>query len=298
MRGETAMRRMTRVGPYWELCKPKISALSALSAAVGFVLSRGGIGTETAAVAMGVFFLACGASAMNHYQERGTDALMRRTRNRPLPSGRISPKRAVSFSLSLVIPGLLILRMSGGSAAPMLLGLLALLWYNGAYTLLKRKTAFAALPGAIVGALPPAIGWVAAGGTPGDPRLAFLCFFFFMWQTPHFWLLLLERGPEYEAAGLPSLTGIVGMSQLVRIIFVWTVAAAASVLLVAMEGITKSPVVNAALCTSAVWLIWSAAGLLRNGRQEYAPAFRRINVFALIVMALMSIDGLVRNVTL
>jgi protoheme IX farnesyltransferase len=289
---KTAMKGS--IGAYWELCKPKISALSALSAAAGFVLASGTIGGGTAIVATGVFILACGASCLNQYEERETDARMRRTKGRPLPSGRMRPRNAFYFSLALTACGLIILLVSGG-VMPFLLGMLALFWYNGVYTFLKRRTAFAAAPGALVGALPPAIGWIAGGGMPGDPQLAFLCFFFFMWQTPHFWLLLLDHGPEYEAAGLPSLTRMFRRTQLLRIVFVWMVAAAASVMLIGMEGIVKSPAVNLALCISSIWLIWSGAGIFFDKRADYSSVFLRINIFALVVMVLMSIDGLVRN---
>ncbi|MGE5299477.1 MAG: protoheme IX farnesyltransferase [Acidobacteriota bacterium] len=284
--------------PYRELCRPRISALSALSAAVGFILAAGGIGGGTLLAAAGVFILACGASSLNQYQERKSDAFMPRTKERPIPSGRISPPGALYFSFSLIVPGLAILRLSAENAAPFLLGLFALLWYNGVYTFLKKKTAFAAVPGALVGALPPAIGWTSGGGLPADPRLVFLCFFFFMWQTPHFWLLLLDRGPEYEAAGLPSLTRMFRRPQLGRIVFVWTVAAAASVLLIGLAGVVRSPAVNLSLCAASAWLIWNGAGLFHRGRPDCSSAFHRINIFALVVMVLLSIDGLIRNVVL
>jgi protoheme IX farnesyltransferase len=284
----------SNIGAYWVLCKPKISALSALSAAVGFILAAGSIRTGTVVAAAAIFLLACGACGLNEYQERVTDSLMPRTKRRPLPSGKISPRNALYFSFSLIGSGLAILLVSG-SVAPFLLGLLALFWYNGVYTPLKRLTALAAVPGALVGAVPPAIGWAAGGGLLGDPRLAFLCFFFFMWQTPHFWLLLLNRGSEYEEAGLPSLTRTFRRSQLLRIVFVWTVAAAASALLIVMKGIVKTPAVNLALCFSSVWLVWNGARLFSRGRQDCSSAFHRINIFALVVMMLMSIDGLIRN---
>lgn len=283
---------------YWELCKPKISGLSALSAVVGFILASGGIGSGAALVAAGVFFLACGACGLNQYQDRLADAIMTRTKGRPLPSGRISATSALALALCMTISGLGILAFMRGSGSAFLLGLLALFWYNGVYAFLKRRTAFAAVPGALVGALPPAIGWTAAGGLLTDTRLVFLCFFFFMWQTPHFWLLLLDYGSEYEAAGLPSLTRTFNRSQLRRIIYVWMAAAAVSGLLIGMERIVKSPVVNIGLCVSSAWLIWSGAGLFCRGRSDYSSAFHKINIFALIVMMLLSVDGLFRNIVL
>ena len=88
-----------------------------------------------------------------------------------------------------------------------LLGLITVVWYNGIYTPLKRVTAFAAIPGGVVGAIPPVIGWVSGGGDPTDARIIVVAFFFFVWQVPHFWLLLMRIGGDYERAGLPSLTG-------------------------------------------------------------------------------------------
>jgi hypothetical protein len=83
------------------------------------------------------------------------------------------------------------------------------LWYNGVYTFLKRKSPFAAIPGAVIGAIPPAIGWICGKGALSfDPQILALSFFFFIWQVPHFWLLLLNFGRDYEKAGFPSLTRI------------------------------------------------------------------------------------------
>ena len=282
---------------YLQLCKLRISLFSALSAVMGFLLSADGIGSAIFSMTGGVFVLACGACALNQCQDRETDAIMPRTVGRPLPSGRIKPVNAVYFSAALLFFGSLLLLIEGNTV-PFLLGLFAVVWYNGVYKLLKRQTAFAAVPGALVGALPPAIGWTAAGGLLADPRLAFLCFFFFMWQTPHFWLLLLDRGAEYEAAGLPSLTRTFRRAQLLRIIFVWTAAAAVSALLIGMKGTVKNPAVNLALCAASVWLVWNVAWLILRERADHSIVFRRMNIFALIVMALLAIDGLIRNSTL
>ena len=114
--------------------------------------------------------------------------------------------------------GFLVLLL-GANLTAALLGMLAVGWYNGIYTPLKRITAFAVVPGAIVGALPPAIGWVAGGQSLGDMRLLALGFFFFMWQIPHFWILTVRCGSDYQAARIPSLTAIFSSAQLARITF-------------------------------------------------------------------------------
>ena len=198
---------MSSLKSYLTLFRATISIFAAASAATGYFLAPHRQITGVFPVAGAVFLLACGASALNQYQERYIDARMERTRTRPLPSGSITASHALSLSCALVLAGLASLAYACGTKAA-LLGLFALLWYNGIYTHLKKRTAFAAVPGAVVGMVPPAIGWVSAGGALLDPRLAAICFLFFLWQVPHFWLLLLIHGEEYEQAGLPSLTGV------------------------------------------------------------------------------------------
>jgi protoheme IX farnesyltransferase len=169
---------------YLALCKIKVAGLSAFSTAVAYLLAAPALNVWLPVVVPGVFILVCGSLALNQYQERGIDAAMPRTRPRPIPSGLIKPAHALSWSLLLLFSGLFAL-LCTGNLLTCALGLLALLLYNGLYTYLKRKTAFAAIPGALIGAIPPAIGWVAGGGALQDPKLVALCFFFFIWQIPH-----------------------------------------------------------------------------------------------------------------
>lgn len=284
---------MSRALSYLELCKLRISLFAALSSASGFLLAASGHGQKLLLTVVGVLALASGAGALNQYQEWNTDALMPRTERRPIPSGRIKPCHALCFSIMLMSLGLAVLSRVG--AVVPLLGLLAVLWYNGVYTYLKRKTAFAAIPGALVGAIPPSMGAVAGGGSLLDPGVLFLCFFFFIWQVPHFWLLTLHYGEEYRKAGLPSLTGIFARTQLSRIIFNWLVAAAVSCLFMVATGVILSPLIHFLLFGSSLWLIWSGIKLLRKREKEFAYdfAFRRINVYMLLVMLFLSMDKLI-----
>ena len=240
-----------------------------------------------------VFLLACGASALNQYQERDIDARMERTRTRPLPSGSIAASHALLFSCALVLAGLALLAYACGTRAA-LLGLFSLLWYNGIYTYLKKMTAFAAVPGAAVGMVPPAIGWVSAGGALLDPRLAAICFLFFLWQVPHFWLLLLNHGEEYEQAGLPSLTGVMSRPQIARVTFVWIVAAAIASLSLPFYGILRSPGFYFLLVPCAGWLIWNGRILTGKGPEiSVSPAlFKKINIYLLLIMSLLSLENI------
>jgi protoheme IX farnesyltransferase len=271
----------------------RIALFSSFSAATGCVIARPGFSPEMLPLMLGVFLLACGASALNQYQERDSDALMPRTRTRPVPSGKISPRNALRFSLVLISCGSLTLFFSGSVLSP-LLGLTGVIWYNGLYTTMKKKTAFAAVPGAIVGAITPAIGWVAGNGSLSDPRLVSLCFFFFMWQVPHFWLLLLKYGEEYEKAGLPSLTGIFSRTQLLRIIFIWIFAAAVSCLFLPVTGIVRTPAIRCLLVGASLWLVWNGLTLLRfkAAGRSFSAAFGRINGYMFFAMILLSADRL------
>ena len=104
------------------------------------------------------------------------------------------------------------------------MALFTIFWYNVIYTYSKRITAFAVVPGAITGALPPLIGWVAAGGGIFDKPIVFVEFLFFTGQIPHFWLLILKYGEEYKKAGIPSLTEVLSRTQIGRLTFTWVVA--------------------------------------------------------------------------
>jgi len=283
---------------YLELCKLRISLFSALSAAMGFLLSADRIGLGMPGVTCGVFFLSCGACALNQFQERDTDALMPRTAARPLPSGRIDPVKALYVSAALLFFGFLALFLTG-KTAPFLLGLFAVVWYNGVYTFLKRKTSFASIPGALIGAVPPAMGWVSGGGMLSDHRLAAVCFFFFMWQAPHFWLLLMDRGEEYRRAGLPSLAAVFSKSQLRRILFIWISAAAVSALFIPMGGVVRNHGTGFFLFAAALWLACNGYKVLRGEHGDGCFfAFRSTNVFVLIVMLLLSLDKLVGSFVL
>lgn len=271
----------------------RIAGLAASSAATGFFLGPHDGPLRALVPAAAVFLLACGSSALNQVQERDIDARMDRTRGRPLPSGALTRAHALGVALLLITLGLSILAQAG-SMKPVFLGGLAILWYNGIYTPLKRRTAFAVLPGGVVGAIPPAIGWAAAGGRLFDTRLLALSGLFFLWQIPHFLLLLLRHEGEYRDAGLPTLGAILARGQMKRIIVSWMFATAAAALLLPLFGIVRSMLLFVALLSASIMLVWDGATLLlgRTTGDPAPAAFRRINIFISIVMALISINGI------
>jgi heme o synthase len=274
-----------------ELGKVKITFAVALTTITGYVLAHNGFGWGVVLPTIGIFILACGSSALNHYQEREKDALMERTKNRPIPSGQISANGALLIAVLLSAIGAFILYIGSGFLA-MQLGLLALIWYNAIYTPLKRKTAFAVVPGSVIGAIPPVVGWVAGGGSLANPEVVILAFFFFIWQVPHFWLLLLKYGKEYESAGFPSLTAIYTETQIKHITFIWTLATAIAALMIAAFGILGSSIGKISLLLASIWLIIGFAGLIYKKNQVFRPFkyFMKINYFVLIVMLLLTLD--------
>ncbi len=290
----TFMRQLLyRLQQYSRLCKPRVSVFAALSALVGCLLAPYPGVWPLAISVVGVFLLAGAGSALNQFQERAIDALMERTRNRPLPAGIIRPLHALLFALGLAMLALAILYLLGNLPA-MLLGLSALLWYNLLYTYLKRRTAFAIIPGALCGAMPPAVGWVIGGGGLADPRLWALSFLFFMWQVPHFWLFLLEHGKEYEQAGLPSVHAMFSEGSLRRLCFHWICALAAATVCASLYGLADAPLIQAALFAAAVWIIWRGRRLLAGYGSDAARLFKMVNVYMFIVALGIALDGMCR----
>lgn len=280
-----------------ELTKFRITFFVTITAVFGFVSNTGNINVLLITPALGILFLACSSAVLNHIQERTTDAIMERTKQRPIPSGRISAASALLvFTILFLIGSGLLFFFSGWIT--LLLGLLNLLWYNAIYTPLKKKTALAIIPGSLVGAIPPMIGWVASGGYIFDPAILMIAFFFFIWQIPHFWLLLLMLNKEYESAGFPTLTKIFSQAQLSRITFVWIAATAVSAIIIPLYGLTKFTFINVLLLAAGIWLTFRAVKLITGtgNRIEVIPAFRQINIFALIVIVLISLDKLLSNI--
>jgi protoheme IX farnesyltransferase len=280
--------------------KIRVVLLSVFSAVTGYVVAVGGIPIILGVFMVGLFLLAAGSAGLNECQEWKLDLLMERTRNRPLPSGGMKLVVGLVISLVLILFGLSVLTVVFG-LLPGLLGLGTVIFYNGIYTYFKRVTAFAAIPGAVVGTLPPVIGWTAAGGEVVSPALLGLVFFFYIWQVPHFWLLLGIHSGEYERAGFPSLGKVFTASQLARVTFTWVLAAACAVMLFPLFGIFRHgvsliilPILTVLLGIRSLPLIRVRATENTESFRARVPIFRRvfmsINLFAFLIMLILIID--------
>jgi protoheme IX farnesyltransferase len=245
-------------------------------------------------VSLGILLMAVAASTLNQIQEAGLDSRMQRTHDRPIPSGRIKLKHAIIFFVCTIIGGTVIV-YSAGNLIAALTGLLTILWYNGIYTYLKRLTAFAVVPGAVTGALPPLIGWLAAGGGIWDKPIIFLGFLLFMGQIPHFWLLILKYGEEYHKAGIPSLTDIFQRDQINRLTFIWVVTSVVAALFLCYFEVIRNAILIESLAIASALLIWKFSALLKAGadKKSYIKYSVFLDTYFLLVLLLLISDRII-----
>ena len=276
-----------------EITKFRITIFVTLTTLFGYIAATNSLNAGAVLPILGILLLACGSAAYNHYQERNSDALMERTKHRPIPSGKISARSTLKISIILIFSGASLL-FFGSNLLALLLGLLNLVWYNAVYTPLKKVTSLAIIPGSLVGAIPPMVGWVAGGGYIFDPQIILIAFFFFIWQIPHFWLLLLILDNDYRKAGFPTLTERFTKIQLARITFMWITATGITVLLLPIFQVAQNIFVRYILLLGTIWLTYNAFKLVSQKQENisFRFAFRDINFFALFVVIIVSIDKL------
>jgi len=273
-----------------ELGKVRISIPVAFTTFTGYVLSRGAVDSGFILPFIGIFFLACGASALNQVQEAEIDFKMKRTSLRPIPSGRITKKGALAISMIYFVIGSVILIVGPGWLT-FAVGLATMVWYNGIYTPLKRVSAFAVVPGSVVGALPPIAGWVAGGGMLSDPKAWVIAVFFFIGQIPHFWLLLLRLGEQYSSADMPTLTTIFSSQQIKRLTFVWIATTGVAALLLPYYSITTLAASAGAIISFSALLIVRFVPLLQTHKPfSVGKSFVLINLYYLIIMLILIFD--------
>ncbi len=195
----------SRASAYLALTKPDVSFLVVLTTLAGYYLgSQGPLDVlRMAQTVFGTTLIAAGTSALNHFIERDSDAHMRRTASRPLPTGQLRPRDAAIFGGTLVVVGTIYLTLVAGPLAGFL-GVFTSVTYLGLYTPLKKRTTLATAIGAIPGAVPPMIGWVAARGSLSSG--AWLLFaIMVLWQFPHFMAIAWMYREDYARAGIRML---------------------------------------------------------------------------------------------
>lgn len=289
--------RLTVLKAYLMLGKPQITFPVTLSALTGYLLFKGQFAGGWLPGLAGVFLMSFASSAINQVQEAGIDSLMERTRNRPIPSGSVSRTHAMILAMYAAIAGFWLLAHFNESSLPALLSLITLACYNLLYTPLKRLTSFAVFPGALVGALPPLIGWTAAGGPLWHPHILLVGFFFFVGQIPHFWLILLKYDREYAAAGLPTLTQIFSLRQIRHMTLGWVAGTAMAGMLLLIAGVIQGFVPSVLMVVYTMAMLATFRSWLSTSRiPKPDKGFMALNVYYLLMMLTIMADAISESV--
>ena len=278
---------------YLKLGKFTISIPVALTGFLGYFMINPSFDLPAFYTIAGIFLLSSASAALNQVQERHTDALMARTAQRPLPSGQITLSGAILFSVLCAITGSILLLLTGYPLAAAI-GIFTLCWYNLVYTPLKRLTAFAVLPGALIGALPPLIGWTAAGGNPLDMEILAVAFLLFVGQMPHYWLLLIKIGDEFHQAGMPVITSLFDQRQIRNLSFVWIAATGVCVLMLPVTPIIRHRAMSLLLIAAAILFLIRMFLLSYKGNlvEHWKKAFITVNLFYLLIILVLIADRL------
>lgn len=274
-----------------ELVKIRITFFVGMSAIFGYVIAANEISTSMILPVMGIFFLSCGSAALNHYQERHTDSLMHRTSNRPIPAGKISPRSVLSLVLAVSAVGGALVLFAGNSTS-FILSLLAFASYNAIYTPLKKVTPFAVIPGSFVGAFPVMAGWSAAGGYVFDQRLLAITGFFFVWQVPHFWLLMDMYDSDYKRANFPTLRKYFDKKTLGLLTYCWIAIVFLSSVFFITTGVVNNVPTQIAIAVLGIWLVIGTRGIISgdsDGRTNKV-AFMKINIYVLAITLATMVD--------
>jgi len=264
-----------------------------LSGLLTFIIAKGTITTDVIVPTLAVLLLSLGTSALNQYQEREYDANMPRTKNRPLITGEISIFNGLLISIGLIILSIVLIFMSLGMSGFNLFAFTIIL-YNGLYTPMKRWSAFAVIPGSLLGVVAPAIGWIAAGFSILEVGFLALAILYFIWQVPHFWLLVVMYHDDYKNAGYPTVIEIFGKSSLHRITFIWMILTFLSaVFVVAIFEFNFT--INYLLFALIFAHVMYRAFKFINTPLEYLIAkktFIHLNAFVLLTVLLITVDRL------
>jgi heme o synthase len=271
------------------LARPTLSLFVAFIALSTHLYFRHAPDPETFFLFTGVFLLSCAASALNQIQERETDLLMERTRTRPLPAGRCTVQRTALLSTFLGALGLFLLYW-GANPVSALWGAVAVFVYNAIYTPLKKRTPFALFPGAIAGAIPVLIGCAAAIGRI-DTKAVYIALFVFLWQVPHFLLLLLRFDDDYRRSGDATLLSRISRERLKVIIRIWMLAAIAVTTLFPIAGIIRTIPLVTAIAGLNIYMMIILLNSFRGNTS--LPSTGSLYVYQGIVFVLLIAQGIV-----
>ena len=284
---------MKRIVIIANLVKLRLSLAVTFSALTGYFINKTFLGPEFLYLLGGILLLASGSAALNQYTERDLDALMERTRGRPIPQDKIGHGTALAISIILITAGTLCLSLTG--LLPAILGLFTIFLYNFIYTRLKRITPFAIVPGALVGAIPPVIGFTASGASEATFEIVLFSAFMFLWQLPHFALILMKYRNEYKAAGFRITTDKIDNMTIKRLVFTWGIISSLLLFIFSAVNLVFNRYLTVALIPVNIVFILAFHTLLFSSekKEDTKGAFILINVFSIIVMLLFILNALI-----
>ena len=277
------------VRSYVALTKPRILPLVIFTALPVLLMApeRPGF-AECVAVIAAISLAAAAANVLNMYVERDRDALMERTRTRPLPTKELAPRAALVFGLALSALSTLALQLIAGAPAA-LLGVASILFYVFVYTIwLKPRTPYNAVIGGAAGAAAPLIADAAVNGSVGWPGLLLFSIVFF-WQPPHVWAIALYRRGDYAAAGIPMMPAVVGDERTRWRMLWYTLGLLPVTILPAPLGLLGPIYLSAAVVLGA-WFTWVGVRLIRERSDAAAQRVFRVSLvyLALLFVAMLA----------
>ena len=279
-----------RVGDFLQLLKPRVMSLVVFSGFAGMMVAPGHLHPLLQAVAVLCIAVGAGASgAINMWYDRDIDALMERTRRRPLPAGRVAPDKALAYAVMLALFSVILMGVAVNWTAAALLAL-AIGFYVFVYTIwLKRRTPQNIVIGGAAGAFPPMIGWAAVTGAISLDSIA-LFLIIFMWTPPHFWALALYRAGDYAKAGVPMLPVVAGKAETKRQILIYTsllVLVSFAPVILGIAGIAYGAV---AAIMGACFLLHAVRVLLERGGRAARRMFRFSILYLFVLFAALIIE--------
>jgi len=268
------------------LGKPRVTRMVLITTAAGIWLAPSPLHIARAVVTLiGVGLVVAAANALNMYMERDVDALMSRTKNRPLPAGRLAPEIALGFGIFCAVLGLPFVRI-GANGLTAALSLLSLALYVGAYTPLKRRSPWSLVVGAVPGAIPALLGWTASTGHIDAPGLAIFGVLF-VWQIPHFIAISMFRADEYARAGL-KVDGVVhGLDGARWRIIVWSLVQFAASLAVMKSGVGGRFYEGAAFALGTVLLAICGMGLRPMSEEQTRRWSKTFFIYSLVYLPVL-----------
>ncbi len=294
MRAEAlAGERRVALADLLALVKPRILLMTLITAAGGMSLAPGELALGRALVMLaGTALIVGAANTLNMYLEREVDCRMARTKDRPLPAGRLDPQVALYFGVAQAFVSVPLLTFGLGAAGPIsgLLAVIAFVSYVMVYTPMKQRSHVATWIGAIPGAMPALLGWTAITGRVDAGGLAVFSVLF-VWQIPHFHAIALYRLKDYQRAGLATLPGARGVTATrVEIVLYSLVQLLASLMLYPL-GVSGGLYLAIAAVSGFAYLGYAASGLFHGDARWARRLFLASIVYLPVVFAAMVVDG-------